>query len=160
MTISWSSFVSPRKLKPKILCPIATDQPRHRRPLDDLLPIDVACDLDGDAIRGPSDALPRTRLACLMFRGAPEECDRGDSARAPQRSPVRGMSSLYVIGFMYAREDMINMCTYVGDTNGRLVRGHHVSAHDVVSVQRIVLSPRSDWPACAVDIVERPRDLV
>jgi hypothetical protein len=95
-----------------------------------------------------------------MLRGAPEACARGDSARASQRSPVRGMSSLYVIGSMYAREDMINMCTYVGDTNGRLVRGHHISAHDVVSVRRIVLSPRLDWPACAVDIVERPRDLV
>jgi len=50
------------------------------------------------------------------------------------------------------------MCTYVGDTNGRLGRGHHVVfTHDFVSVQRIVISPHSDWPACAVDVVERRR---
>src|ERR1700685_1931201 len=36
--------------------PIAADQPRHLRPLDDLLPIDVAHDLDGDAIRGLREA--------------------------------------------------------------------------------------------------------
>jgi hypothetical protein len=53
------------------------------------------------------------------------------------------------------------MCAYVGDTNGRLGRGHHVVfTHDFVSVQRIVISPHSDWPACAVDVVERPQDLV
>ena len=52
------------------------------------------------------------------------------------------------------------MCTYVGGTNGRVARGDHVFTHDVVSVQRIVLSPDSDWPACTVDIVERPQDLV
>jgi hypothetical protein len=52
------------------------------------------------------------------------------------------------------------MCTYVGDTNGRLVCGHHVFTHDFVSVQQIVLPPHSDWPACAVDVVERPQDLV
>ena len=36
--------------------PIPANQPRHRRPLDDLPPIDVAHDLDGDAIRGLREA--------------------------------------------------------------------------------------------------------
>ena len=52
------------------------------------------------------------------------------------------------------------MCTHVGDTDGRLGREHHVFTHDFVPVQWIVLSPHSDWPACAVDVVERPQDLV
>jgi hypothetical protein len=52
------------------------------------------------------------------------------------------------------------MCTYVGDTNSRLVRGHHVFTHDFVSVQRIVISLHSEWPARAVDVVERAQDLV
>lgn len=52
------------------------------------------------------------------------------------------------------------MCTYVRDTNGRLVRGHHVFIHDFVSVHRIVFSSSSDWPASAVDVVKRPQDLV
>jgi hypothetical protein len=53
------------------------------------------------------------------------------------------------------------MCTYVGDTNGRLVAGNHgIFARDFVSVQRIVISPHQDWPACAVHVVERPQELV
>ena len=36
--------------------PIASDQPRHRRPLDALPPVDVAHDLDGDDIRGLREA--------------------------------------------------------------------------------------------------------
>ena len=37
--------------------PIATDQPHHRRPLDDLPPVDVVHDLDGDTIRGLREAV-------------------------------------------------------------------------------------------------------
>ena len=36
--------------------PIAADQPRHRRPLHDLLPVDAAHDLGGDAICGLCEA--------------------------------------------------------------------------------------------------------
>ena len=36
--------------------PIAANQPRDRRPLDDLPPVDVAHDLDGDALRGLREA--------------------------------------------------------------------------------------------------------
>ena len=36
--------------------PIAANQPRDRRPLDDLPPVDVAHDIDGDAIRGLCEA--------------------------------------------------------------------------------------------------------
>ena len=64
---------------------------------------------------------------------------------------------LYVISFGKGR---YGTCTYVGDTNGRFARGDHALTHDVVSVQRIVLSPYSDWPTWAVDVVERPQDLV
>ena len=52
------------------------------------------------------------------------------------------------------------MCTYVGGTSGRLVHGHHVFTNDFVSIQRIIFSPRSDWPTCAVDVVECPQDPV
>ena len=50
---------------------IATDQPRHRRPLDDLPPIDVAHDIDGDAIRGLCEAAqlgPELDLRALRMR--------------------------------------------------------------------------------------------
>ena len=48
MSISWSSFVKPRILR-------APSQPTSHA-TDDLPPIDVAHDLDGDAIRGLREA--------------------------------------------------------------------------------------------------------
>ena len=50
--------------------PIPANQPRHRRPLDDLPPIDVAHDIDGDAIRGLCEAAqlgPELDLRALGF---------------------------------------------------------------------------------------------